>query len=197
MSELAVDIGIYGRPYFGERVSGDLAFAKQRSNIVFLAIVDGLGHGASAHKIAQRAQDYLLANWHSNIEEVLLALHEELSGVGGAAIGLAVIDLGNRVLRYVGVGNTVLRKIGAASEGLLSIEGVVGARIRKPLLQEVDIEASDLLVLYTDGVSGIKIRDVRQLAEYNATYGARQIVQKYGSPYDDATCILVKVSDAS
>ena len=49
----AVDCAFFIRPCRGERVSGDLIVVEERGDHVFLALIDALGHGPSAHAIAE------------------------------------------------------------------------------------------------------------------------------------------------
>jgi len=191
----ALDIGIYGRPCFGERVSGDWAFAEQKDEWVFLAIVDGLGHGKGAHHIAQLTKEFLSKEWSPDVTKILLQLHEKLHGTGGAAIGLASLNLDECLLHYVGIGNTVLRRFGSSPARLFSREGVVGVRMRSPYEQQLTIEDSDIVLLYTDGVSeGFELKDFPQIRGQSAGLAAKNIVRKFGSQFDDSTCLVLKVN---
>ena len=143
-----LDIGIYGRPFFGERVSGDWAFAERKGEWVFLAVVDGLGHGKNAHEIARLAKDFLSNEWSTDVSKTMQKLHERLKGTGGAAVGLASINLKERKLYYAGIGNTVFRRFFSTPSRLLSREGVVGVRMRNPHEQQLEIEASNIILFF-------------------------------------------------
>jgi hypothetical protein len=142
-----LDIGIYGRPCFGERVSGDFAFADKKDSWVFFAMIDGLGHGKSAHHISQLTKEHLLNGWNPDVKKTLTMLHENLQGTIGAAIGLASLNLETRILSFVGIGNTVFRRFGMSPVRLFSTEGTVGVRMRIPNEQRMKIEDSDLILL--------------------------------------------------
>ena len=188
-----LDIAAYGRPCFGERVSGDVAFAIRKEEWVFLAIVDGLGHGKTAHEIALRAKDFLVNNWTPDIKNTLEKLHQSLKGTGGAAVGLALIDLNDFVLHYVGIGNTVIRNFGTSEKKMFSNEGVVGARMRTPTEQQAPIRQSDVIVFYTDGVSeNFALAEYPQLNMQSASVVAKTIVRRFGNQFDDSTCLVLK-----
>jgi serine/threonine protein phosphatase PrpC len=188
-----LDIAAYGRPCFGERVSGDIAFAITKDEWVFLAIIDGLGHGRAAHEIALLAKDFLIDNWTTDIKNTLEKLHESLKGTGGAAVGLALLNLNDLALQYVGIGNTVVRNFGTSEKRMFSNEGVVGARMRTPTEQQTSIQQSDVIVFYTDGVSeNFALREYPQLKRQQAAFVAKTIVRKFGNQFDDATCLVLK-----
>lgn len=190
-----LDIGMYGRPCFGERVSGDWAFATQKDEWVFLAIIDGLGHGEHANQIAKVASEFLSYNWSPNVEKTLLKLHEQLKDTRGAAVGLATLNLNTKKLHYVGIGNTVIRRCGDSPLHLFSREGVVGERMRKPEEQIVEIHETDILFLYTDGISeSFKFEQLLHIKDQSARLIAKTIVRKFGSQFDDATCLVLKLS---
>jgi len=192
------DIGSYGRPCFGERVSGDLAFAEEKDGWIFLAIVDGLGHGKTAHQIAQKAKAFLSEGWSRDVYETMMKLHEDLNGSGGAAVGLAAIDMEKRMLHYTGIGNTVLRKFGASPARLYSREGMVGAILRTPKEQQLALQDSDILLLHTDGVSeNFEFDAFPQMQVQRASLVAKKVVQKFGNQFDDATCLVIKIQDES
>lgn len=189
-----IEVGYYGRPFFGERVSGDWAFSDQKEEWIFLAMVDGLGHGKNAHQIAQLAKEFLTQSWSPDVTWTLNKLHKKLQGTGGAAVGLASINLKERTLHYVGIGNTVFRKIGTQSGRLLSREGVVGVRMRNPSEQLSTIKKSDIILMYTDGISeSFDLEKAPQIRAQSAGLAAKTIVRKFGSPYDDSTCLVLKV----
>src|SRR5262249_16615215 len=96
-------------------------------------------------------------------------------------------------LRYVGIGNTRLRRFGAAETGLVSRDGTVGRYVRTPREQCLQLEASDLVLLTTDGG-----REHFGPEGYPGLLGdspavvARSVVERFGREHDDATCIAVR-----
>ncbi len=54
-----LDYGSFGRPCFGERVSGDNAIIEERNGFVLLGIIDVLGHGQDANVISVEIEKFL------------------------------------------------------------------------------------------------------------------------------------------
>jgi hypothetical protein len=160
---------------------------------VFLAIVDALGHGPNANDIAVQIRTFLDAEWQEDVVSTLLGLHEAIRGSIGAAVGLASLDLASGKLRYTGVGNTVIRKFGTRSIRLPSTEGVVGSRMRSPREQKLQLDETEVLTFYSDGIKDrFELSEYPQLIYESSRSVARKIVRNYGKQYDDATCLVVR-----
>ena len=87
----------------------------------------------------------------------------------------------------------MLRRVGRTDTRLVSQEGVLGQNMRTPREQHLDLEAGDLVLLYTDGV-----RDRFSADDYPSVFDhapkdvVRTIVERFGKDYDDAACIAVR-----
>ena len=193
-----VDYFYLSRPCLGERVSGDIALVEQREQLLFVAIVDGLGHGTKANLVARTAKDYLQNIWNYDVCNTMLRLHEKLKGSLGAAVGLGILDLETNQLSYTGVGNTVVRifrrqKQQNYSKRLYSTDGIVGSNIRYPVEQKLQLTKFDIILFYTDG-----IKEHFSLEEYPLIFAddpmtiVSKISRLFGKNHDDATCIALK-----
>ena len=188
-----LDYSSFGRPCFGERVSGDNALIEERDGFVFLAMIDVLGHGSNAHALSIEIEKFLKENWTNNVSETLLKLHEDCKGTLGAAAGLAVLEVKTGELSYCGVGNTVIRVLGERSRRLVSTDGVLGSRMRSPMEQKLFLGASDVLLLYTDGIKDrFELNDYPQIVSQSSSSIVRNIVRRFEKVYDDATCIVLR-----
>ncbi len=188
-----IDVASFARPFLGERVSGDAVVIEHRGEVLFLAIVDALGHGPQANAVADRAERFLRNAWSSDVLDTVHRLHSELKGTIGAAVGLCVVDSVARDLRYTGVGNTVLRTFGSQATRLISTDGIIGDRFRTPTVQSASLKESGTVLLYTDGVSDrFDLAQYPQLIYHSASAIARNIVERFGKPYDDATCMAMR-----
>jgi hypothetical protein len=127
-----IDYATFCRPCFGEKVSGDAAVIDRIDNMVFLAMIDVLGHGQEAHDLANRIVQFLQNTRKHDVVSVLLQLHKEIKGSRGAVAGFGILDLETGDLRYAGVGNTVIRVFGRNPISLYSGEGIIGSNIRQP-----------------------------------------------------------------
>jgi serine phosphatase RsbU (regulator of sigma subunit) len=181
------------RPCPGERVSGDAVVIRPLEGGIFAAIVDVLGHGPEAHELAVEIDAYLARHGSSDISGLMTRLHTHLKGTRGAAVGLCAIDASAGRVLYTGTGNTVLRRFGATDTRLVSQDGVLGQNMRTPRPQTLQLEAGDLIVLYTDGV-----RDRFTSDDYPGVFRhapkevVRTILGRFGKDHDDAACIAVR-----
>ncbi len=189
----SVQVGSYVRPFPGELRSGDAVAAFSHGNVVFLAIIDALGHGPRANGIAVRTLKFLERNWSSNIAACMTGLHQELWGTDGAAVGLAVLDATSGQLRYGGIGNTMCLVVGRQTYKLRSQEGIVGVHV--PTLRESSsiIEPSDVGLLFTDGIS----EEVYKGDQPSLFVGSPQIISRnvtrlFGRKMDDAACLAFR-----
>lgn len=188
-----MDCSLFGRPCIGEPVSGDTAIICKSEDELFLAIVDVLGHGREAHVVARRSEDFLRENWDSDIAITLTALHAELKGSRGAAVGLAHLDVNTRKLAYIGVGNTVVRIFGNQPMRLFSHDGIVGVNFHVPTVQSLQLSESDVAIFHTDGIrESFTMQEYPQIMDHSAPSIARSVVQRFGKTYDDATCIALR-----
>jgi len=188
-----LNIASFARPCLGERVNGDTVVIEQRDDILFLAIVDALGHGPQANAVANRAERFLRNGWSSDVLDTMQRLHFALKGTIGAAAGLCVVDRVARDLRYTAVGNTVLRTFGSQATRLISTDGIIGDRFRTPVVQAAPLHDSGTILLYTDGVSDrFDVEQYPQIIYHSAPAIARKIVASFGKPYDDATCLAMR-----
>jgi len=188
-----IDVASFARPCLGERVSGDTVVIEHRDEILFLAIVDALGHGSQANAVANQAEQFLRNGWSCDVLDTMHRLHSALKGTIGAAAGLCVVDRATREVRYAGVGNTVLRTFGSQATRLISADGIIGSRFRTPAVQAAPLNESSIILLYTDGVSDrFDVEQYPQIIYHSASAIARKIVASFGKPYDDATCMAMR-----
>jgi len=177
----------------GETLSGDSAVVRESDDLVFLALVDVLGHGPEAYPTARQAQAYLRDHWSPDVVSTMMGLHEDLKGTRGAAAGIGVINLSNGQLSYCGVGNIVARKVGTRSMHLGTTEGIVGQSIKRLSARTALMETSDLLLMYSDGIPDrFSAEDLVELRSRDAWAIARHLVREYGRAFDDATCIALR-----
>ena len=181
------------RPCAGEQVSGDVFVVRELEDGLFVAIVDVLGHGPEAHELARLIDAYLSRYGSADVTGLIVRLHQHLKGTRGAAAGLCAVHSGNGRVDYAGVGNTVLRRFGEQETRLVSREGVLGHNMRSPLHQTLDLAPRDVLMFYTDGVSDrFTTDDYPGILHHQPAEIARNVVERFGKDFDDATCVAVR-----
>lgn len=148
------EIGAVVDTYPGESFCGDRwAFGLGPLGATLL-LVDGSGHGPHAARAADTAARVFTDNIDKECVPLVEAIHRALAPTRGAALAVARIDAGARLVRFVGVGN-----IGAllASDGearrMASYNGTAGhvaPRIRE---FTYPFTIKPLVVLHSDGLS--------------------------------------------
>jgi negative regulator of sigma-B (phosphoserine phosphatase) len=181
------------RPFPGESVSGDAVVVRPLEDGIFVAIVDVLGHGPEANELTHVIDRYLSKYGADDVGGVMKRLHQHLQGTRGAAVGLCAINAASGRAVYVGIGNTAMRRFGNTETRLVSQDGVVGQNMRTPVLQSLQLEAGDVLVLYSDGVSDrFTSEDYPSVLRHPANEVAQNIVQRFGKNHDDAACLALR-----
>ena len=175
-------------------VNGDGVFMRSDEEQLFVAIVDGAGHGPDAHIIAQASCEFIKANINLELPNLMSRLHENLRGTRGGVSIIGKLNYNSLAFRYVAIGNVVLRKIGNSSKRAVSQDGVIGYSIRTPREQSMQLEANDRLILYTDGItSTFDENDYPNIRRDNAEVIANHLISNFAKNNDDATCIVVRV----
>ncbi len=191
----SVTFATFGRPCSGERLSGDIAIVERAQNTCFIAIADVLGHGPEAHAVARRIDAFLRKGWQSDVVATLNALHGEILGTRGAAVGMCMLDETTGVAHYAAVGNIVMRIFDRSNGDTRSIsaDGIVGESMRTPRDQTFRLAPSSTVVLYTDGIKDRFRRDDYPQLSYEGVWViARTLVERFRNPFDDATCIVLR-----
>ena len=189
-----VDCAYFTRPCLGERVNGDGILLKRLGDHVLVALIDGLGHGRTAHEVAAAAVRHLSGNWPATAAEAMRNLNEQLSGSIGAAAGIAIVDVESRRMTFVGVGNTVARPMSGGTR-LYSVEGNLGTTLRTLREQRIRLNSGDLVLFYTDGVRDrFEVDEYPQMRYEPAKRVAQTVVERFGRSHDDATCVALRLS---
>jgi phosphoserine phosphatase RsbX len=154
----ALDRGVAGAPHAGEARSGDIAVFAPTAKGALACLIDGLGHGDEAADAAEAAAEVVRANAGADAQELFERCHEALIDTRGVVMTAAWFDLELGVLAWTGVGNVDARLVRSGPEGrqelALVFSGVLGYRVPKVRLAEMELGPGDLLVMLTDGIEG-------------------------------------------
>lgn len=177
-----------GRPMPGQSVSGDAHRVEEGAELLFAAVLDGLGHGADAHAAAAAVGEGL----GDPLSEPLLAIfdraHAAAVGTRGVAMSAAHVSR-EGTLTWGGVGNVegVLLRADSRRERLLLQGGVIGQRMPRSLrVASLPLVPGDVLAMATDGLSPRftdqpVLRSGRPVDEIAAV-----LLESCGRPRDDA-----------
>jgi anti-sigma regulatory factor (Ser/Thr protein kinase) len=191
---LAKRLGVWCRPHPGEQLCGDAYFMRTRNNCLFLAVIDGLGHGGGAKKAADVAIDSL-SEWRGEpLDQVMLAAHDVLRATRGAVMGVAVIDYENERFQYAGVGNVAVRVFGAPEPiNPISTNGTLGARLGTVRVWTYPWAEGATMVMTSDGLSASwEIASYPGLLNRSPQILAGVLMRDYGRNADDATVLVAR-----
>ncbi|RRQ82755.1 ATP-binding SpoIIE family protein phosphatase [Streptomyces griseofuscus] len=184
------------RPISGEQVCGDSwavrAVSGHGPDALTLMMCDGLGHGPLAARAADRAREAFRDSRHMDPAAVLGDVHLGLRGTRGAAVAIALVDLGEERVRLSGVGNiSALVASEGSRSGLLSVPGIVGVQLPRPRTFEAAFPPGSALIMHSDGLSDRwKPADLPGLFAKDPSLVAAQILNQAAVRRDDAGIVV-------
>ncbi|BBC93355.1 serine/threonine protein kinase [Streptomyces griseofuscus] len=184
------------RPISGEQVCGDSwavrAVSGHGPDALTLMMCDGLGHGPLAARAADRAREAFRDSRHMDPAAVLGDVHLGLRGTRGAAVAIALVDLGEERVRLSGVGNiSALVATEGSRSGLLSVPGIVGVQLPRPRTFEAAFPPGSALIMHSDGLSDRwKPADLPGLFAKDPSLVAAQILNQAAVRRDDAGIVV-------
>jgi len=191
-----LEIGTYSRAFFGERINGDAIVISENPDYTYLVVIDGIGHGPKAGEISSKIKLFIETNWVPSHTELIEKAHQYIKGCIGAVIGISVISHTNATLSYAGLGNITCRIFGSTNKSMVSADGLLGVRYRSLASLNISISEKDIIIMHSDGVSSsASLTEIPKLHVMSSRLLAKNIVQMYGSNYDDASCIAAKCTN--
>lgn len=176
-------------PREGEARSGDAVLEKVSEAGSLFAVIDALGHGDIAWRVAEHG----LAALHRqpagvDAETAFTAVNQELHGTRGAA--LTLFTLHGLQADFIGVGNVACRTLGAPMP-FVAKPGVVGGlrKIQHPM--RVALLSGQRLILHSDGIS--HRFDMRRLSELSPEEACDWLMRHQRHPHDDASVLVIDV----
>ncbi len=178
------------RPLTGNVECGDTGIIKEFGDKVFMAVVDVLGHGESAHRVAKTCKEFLQTHYRGGLVEIMHGLDQHIKGSQGAVAGLCHLDLKTGEVKYVGTGNITARKFGSCAVRMVSRSGIIGYVMPTPREEKMALHDGDAMLLYTDGVKKhFELADYPELLKDDAKTIATHVIHQFGKEDDDAACI--------
>ncbi len=184
--------GSFVRPHHGEMVSGDLVVLRWIGAQALLVVLDALGHGASAARIATNAATAIATITEPNVLATIDTLDDALRGSDGAAAAIAVADPRDRSIDTASVGNVRIRVLGPSGVRIPWTEGTLGQQFRRPIVQHRTL-GHETLVMYSDGVTDrFDDKDYPAAIIDSPDLAAKTIVERFGKDYDDSSCAVMR-----
>lgn len=156
-------------------------------------VADGLGHGELAREASNAAIRVAKEHYQCSPKEILELMHQALKSTRGAAVAIALIDIEQQLVRFVGVGNIAGSIITSESRSMVSYNGIVGHQIRK--LQEFTypFPIGAMLILSSDGLAtGWKIDRYPGLITKHPSLIAGVLYRDFKRLRDDVTVVAVR-----
>lgn len=191
------DWAVAARPLPGERASGDHHLVVSRPDGAFLAVIDGLGHGEEAARVAAAAVEVLERAAHEPLAVMLDLCDRALAGSRGVVLSAAVVDSRRSTLRWLGIGDVAGVLLGRFEASwkprarLVTRCGIVGNQAPSLWPTSQVIAAGDVLVFATDGIRG-EFSD--QLPGSSSAHGlAEHILTHHAKQTDDALVLAARL----
>lgn len=188
-------LAVKAHPDEDAEVCGDTGLIQQRGDELFIALVDGLGHGTEAHTVAASARQYLeKASLKPDLIDIMQGLHKHLKGTRCVVAAVCRLNQRTGLLKYVGVGNITAKIYAPNPITLVPREGIVGYIMSALREETLVLSKGTILVLHSDGMPAhLDLSDVLCRKESSAKALAKSLVREFGKEDDDISCIVVKV----
>ena len=188
------DIGFVSAIYPGETVCGDQWAYSAGSRGKTLLVVDGSGHGPQAARAAEIAAKIFTDHPSEECVPLVERMHRALASTRGAALAVARIDAGARVIRFVGVGNITGSLVnGLEARQMVSHNGTAGHIA--PRIREFNYPFDDTpcVIMHSDGLSNRwRIADYPGLTVCHPSLIAAILFRDYRRERDDATVAVMR-----
>jgi hypothetical protein len=188
-----MDYFLYIKPLLTPKECGDTGIILDFEDTLFISIMDVLGHGAEAYKVAVKATTFLRNSFQRNMITLTNELHKHLIGTRGLVGNLLFLTKETGIVSYVGIGNVSTISFGKSYTRMVNQDCIIGYNLRNPKEQTFTLNKGDLLVMHSDGIKSIyNIKDNTDLLSGNCEQIATGVVQKLGKPNDDKACFVLK-----
>jgi len=189
-------IGAVSRPHPQFKTNGDAFIIKHWDKSVLVGVIDGLGHGQSAHRAAQAARNYVMAHYDQQLRDIFRGTDRACRATRGVVMALARFDWGQSKITLGSVGDILIRVINSPKKMSFIIRrGIIGVRAPNPVITERFWGNDNILVLHSDGISSKwRWKDFSHLKNEDPEMLAQRIIHVFGKDIDDATILVVKSS---
>lgn len=189
------EVGLLGRAYPGERLSGDHALWIWSEEALVAGVVDGLGHGPEAREAADRAMELMREQLSLAPELVLEHCDAGLRGTRGASLGVVRLDRQSGVLSHACVGNvaTLVCRPGQV-DAMGCTPGVLGISRQRSRASrsESSLRPGELLVMHTDGLSTRTTVEDAVLLRRHPLEVAHELMRRFSKNHDDAMVLVAR-----
>lgn len=178
----------------GESVSGDGWLALDGECGPAMLVVDGLGHGLSAHQAATAAIAVARQNPGLSPSAMIAVIHRVLQSTRGAAVAMAEVDERGARLRFAGIGNVSCSVVdGDGNRSLASMNGIVGHEMRRVQEFTSPFPPGATFLMFSDGIATRwRLDQYPGLRPRHPALAAGVIYRDHLRGRDDATVIVAR-----
>jgi anti-sigma regulatory factor (Ser/Thr protein kinase) len=190
-----VEIAALSYGVMGDKANGDDYVSVRKSNSLFLALIDVLGHGKNAHEVALEVKNFLKNQHYMRVNDLIDSLHARLRSKIGAMVEIMKLDLKEGMFEFCGVGDVscrIYKEFDKRSMALLTTDGIVGELLHKISVHRLELPEKYIIAMFSDGISqsfDIPI-ELRKLSPVSLVC---KLMKKYGKSHDDRTLLIAKI----
>ncbi|MBW3695020.1 serine/threonine protein phosphatase [Vibrio sp. T187] len=183
-------------PYLGEVESGDGLVIQQSDKDLLVVIIDVLGHGSKAAKLARKMENFIEGNLTFDLLWLMTKLHKKFLEYQGAAVTMVYFNGETKKIKGVGVGNTLVRKCGMPWQSFHSQPGIVGELLPTLRCFEGRFVSGDVFLFTTDGIKeNIDAHECESVQYQSLQSFSNYLFDNFSKQYDDSTVIVVRYDD--
>lgn len=174
--------------------NGDAFIIKHGDGNMLVGVIDGLGHGQTAHDAAQQARQHVRTHANQSLSRLFRGVERACRNTRGVVMALARFDLVSGKITLGSVGNISVKVLDSPEPmNVVTPRGVLGANAPQPAVREWDWDRTYTLVMHSDGITNRWSRDeFDNLEDASATRVARKLLRSFSEERDDATVLVVK-----
>jgi len=184
-------------PKPGQEACGDAWAETWRDGVLWLTVVDGLGHGPQAAFASEQAiRVFHAAPDNATPETILSQAHSALKSTRGAVMAVAAIRPAEGRVDFAGIGNIAAVVIcREEAKRLASMDGTVGYSIRQIRGQSQAWTSECALIMNSDGLSSRwNLVEHPGLLSRHPSLIAAVLHRDFGRQNDDTTVVVAKES---
>ncbi|MGF1753789.1 SpoIIE family protein phosphatase [Vibrio makurazakiensis] len=183
-------------PYTGEVVSGDGFVVLENNSDLLVTIIDVLGHGEKAAKLAREMEIFIKDNFSFDILWLMSELHLQFIERQGAAVTMVYFCRKTMTIKGLGVGNTLVRKCGEPWQSFHAQPGIVGELLPHLRCFTSPFKSGDVFLFTTDGIKeNINSEECLSVQYQSLQIFTHYLFDNFSKQYDDSTVIVVRYDD--
>lgn len=184
-------------PKPGEQVSGDGFFTLLSKDYIKVFMGDGLGHGAEAEDVVQKAGAAFRECEEIQPCEIIRHINNHVRKTRGLVGSVAVFSVKEKLWRICGIGNITTRIAGPSLfKNYLAYNGIIGLNVPKTLnAQEIAYEKGQQLILCSDGIrSRWDLSKYTGITRYDLGILCAAVIKDFCRTTDDTAVAVVKIN---